>query len=504
LSHNRRTQYVYLLIFLVVMTLPYGLMYLDSPVGYTFTGFLSLSEDDMTYLTKMRQGFEGSWLYRNPYTPEFSTEPGQPIFFLYLFLGQAARWLHVPLVTAFHVSRVVMGLLLAVVVFRLLVAVVSEEHLVLTLATFGAGLEWVTYFTPSKLFFIPVAEAYVFSSALFYPHFLAAMLSYLLLIGVLVFEWPESGSTMAGVALLLAGLVLTGIHPYMWLVVVVVVMATHLVERHSITRLYWAIPWLIPAGIYAVYMLRLFLTSPVLSSWRAETTTRFNVYWLLMLSPLMFAALIGLPKAWRTQPYGRRLVVWAVTQGLLLFLPISFSRRLVEGWGLPLGALAGIGLVVAWRKGSVLPRVLALVAGCLLLVTPLISVVRPLIAPIPTQYVSTWVRSDALMLFGWLEDEVPEGTVVLCSPALGNQVPAYTGRTVVMGHWSETIRSVQKAELWRQLVAGEVTANEALREYPATHIVADSDVLRSTMDVDPRLRKVYEHGIYSVYVVTDR
>jgi len=304
---HRRTRLVYILIFLVATTAPYGFMYLYSVPDHTFTGFISLSEDDMTYLAKMRQGFEGSWLYRNPYTPEFTKQPGQPVFLFYLFLGHVGRWLSVPMVVVFHMARVLLGLVLAVLLVQVLTKVVGWQYFVaaLVLATFGAGFEWTTYFGPDKLFFVPVPEAYVFSSALFYPHFIAALLSYLLLISIPVFDWPDPGSVGAGIGLLFGGLVLTSIHPYMWLAIAAVVAAVYLVERRSLRRLYWAIPWLAPVAAYGAYMLNLFMTSPVLGAWRAQTVTTFDLYWLLMLAPLLLAAFIGLSEAWKARGNGR-------------------------------------------------------------------------------------------------------------------------------------------------------------------------------------------------------
>jgi len=144
----------------------------------------------------------------------------------------------------------------------------------------------------------------------------------------------------------------------------------------------------------------------------------------------------------------------------------------------------------------------AVVAGGLILVTPLLVLVRPVIAPISTRYVSTWVKNDALELFEWMRAELPADAVVFCNPALGNQVPAYTNRTVVMGHWSETINSGQKAELWRRLAAAEVSAEQILMEYPVTHIVAETPELRGRLQQDPHLQEVYKQGRYSVFAVS--
>jgi hypothetical protein len=83
-----------IIIFLVLCTLPYVEAERVSGPETVFGGFFLNPIDGNTYLAKMRQGWDGAWQFRLPYT----AEPGEGsyLFIFYLFLGHAARWLGIP------------------------------------------------------------------------------------------------------------------------------------------------------------------------------------------------------------------------------------------------------------------------------------------------------------------------------------------------------------------------------------------------------------------------
>ena len=66
---------------LVVVALscaPYLYAYFAAPPGRTFGGFLINTQDGNSYLAKMRQGYDGAWLFRLPFTPEDQREENIP------------------------------------------------------------------------------------------------------------------------------------------------------------------------------------------------------------------------------------------------------------------------------------------------------------------------------------------------------------------------------------------------------------------------------------------
>ena len=93
--------------------LPYLYAYLVTPDDMQFTGLLSNPVDGNSYLAKMRQGAQGSWLFHLPYTSE--DHDGAFIFTYYLLLGRLSAPLGLPLILTYHLARIVNSLILLLV-----------------------------------------------------------------------------------------------------------------------------------------------------------------------------------------------------------------------------------------------------------------------------------------------------------------------------------------------------------------------------------------------------
>src|SRR5256714_10353987 len=84
----------------IISLLPYLLAYLWSPPGHHFAGFFFIADDPTTYLAKMRQGADGSWLWNDPYTSE--PHGGVFLFSFYLLFTHLAAYTHLPLLADYH------------------------------------------------------------------------------------------------------------------------------------------------------------------------------------------------------------------------------------------------------------------------------------------------------------------------------------------------------------------------------------------------------------------
>ena len=82
--------------------LPYLVGYLVADQQTFFSGFFIFERDGFSYLAKVRQGAEGSWLFHLPFT----TEPhqGAILYSFYIALGKAARSLGVSMAAACHLG----------------------------------------------------------------------------------------------------------------------------------------------------------------------------------------------------------------------------------------------------------------------------------------------------------------------------------------------------------------------------------------------------------------
>src|SRR5256886_10398175 len=101
----------------IISLLPYLLAYLWPPPGHHFAGFFFIADDATTYLAKMREGMDGSWLWNDPYTSE--PHGGVFLFGFYLLLGHLAGLLHLPLIATYHLARILGALAVVLAVDRL-------------------------------------------------------------------------------------------------------------------------------------------------------------------------------------------------------------------------------------------------------------------------------------------------------------------------------------------------------------------------------------------------
>ena len=128
----------------ILTLLPYAYAHLASPPGRVFMGFFFLGDDANTYLAKMREGWDGQWLWTNRYT----TESSPPVYFFvyWLALGKLAAILHLPLLGMFHLARVAGAFLLLYAAWVFIEHFIEEpraRRFAIVFLAFGLGLGWV-------------------------------------------------------------------------------------------------------------------------------------------------------------------------------------------------------------------------------------------------------------------------------------------------------------------------------------------------------------------------
>src|SRR5207302_10163612 len=100
-----------------------------------------IADDATTYLAKMRQGADGSWLWNDPYTSE--PHGGVFLFSFYLLFGHLAALLHLPLMAAYHLARISGAIALVLAADQLCRRVLPTElrrlALLLVVLASGAG-----------------------------------------------------------------------------------------------------------------------------------------------------------------------------------------------------------------------------------------------------------------------------------------------------------------------------------------------------------------------------
>ena len=169
---EKRAMLIISCIVILLVTIPYLYAFQASNAEYEFGGFLINPIDGHSYLAKMQQGYRGDWKFVLPYTADQGE--GAYLFLFYIGLGHVARFINLPLVLVYHISRLISAIILLEcmkVFFRTVFDETKWQVLGFLIATLGSGLGWIGvllgYFTSDFW----VSEAYPFLSMYTNPHF---------------------------------------------------------------------------------------------------------------------------------------------------------------------------------------------------------------------------------------------------------------------------------------------------------------------------------------------
>lgn len=488
----------------VVTTLPYVAAALHTPSGYVFTGVLTAYDDTFTYLAWIRQGADGHLLMCDLFT----SEPQSCEFFLPLWnlLGLIARITHIPIALTFHAARLLAGLLLLIVARAVAGSVMKSRTRVrysLWLYAMSGGLGWLVYALKNRSNLLGanaasgsvdlnMPEAIAFRSVFAQVHFAVGAALIFASIKLLFSALVEKKTSRALIAGILVSLLVV-VHPYM--VVVVCAVA-------GVALLTW--PWLndgpkaprsyyvsavraaaafgagtIPGAAYVVYLNR---SNEVLREWLRITDTLSTPPWEYALGFGIVAALsvLGFRLMWSSRtPYGRLLLIWALVQAALLYAPVSFQRRLVEGLQLPLSIAASVALF--WIERRILKKHFAgrykrlFLAGTIAFasVTNVGFVIGQMMARGPGSGSTDsrrYVPTDLIAAFDWVRTNSDRDAVLFSSYFTGSLAPSMTGLHVFLGHYGQTIRSDEKGAQVTAFYAGTLS-NEPARQLFAKHRV---------------------------------
>jgi len=480
----------------LLTSLPYATAALRTPPRHVFTGVLSAYDDTFTYLAWIKQGAEGHLLMLD----KFTSEPHSRQFFLPLWagLGLFARATGLPVAAVFHIGRVMAALFLLLAARAVVGTVMKSRRRVkytLWLFAFSAGLGWLLFAANARGYSIwnapgealhgsadlDVPEAITFRSAFAQVHLtLGAALMYaaMALVIMALKQQRKNFAILAGLAVSLLAVV----HPFDVTVVVTVAASAFALwpwlsqgsgadrVRPGLAPSLHLAFWFSVACVPAVaYLLFLYLSNDVGRQWShvISALSPGPVEYLLGFGIMVLLAAVGFRLLWRRHKGpGCVLLAWAVIQAILLYAPVSFQRRLVEGMHLPLSIATSV--AIFWmatrlhRAGFSKRLRNALLAGAIAITAVtnmgfLVAETSTLAPADPRRYVS----DDLVAAFDWLSANAEPNSILFCAYKTGNIAPALSGMRVYAGHYDLTLRCKEKQDQVEALYAGRISGQEA-------------------------------------------
>lgn len=558
-SGEKRIFLLLMTVVLLLITAPYLWVASHAPPGTVFSGVLETVEDQNLHLSWCKQAADGHFFLHNLFNadPEAKAQAPLLIHLLWWVVGGVSTILHVPLVVIYQFSRLLFTCLALWWYFQLCCYLSPRKRVRLTsvaLAGFSSGVGWIDAFVPSlQGHFMDQpgnsmkSEAFIFHSALFFPHVILPLgcmaLTYLSLLRA-----QESGRFRHVAIASVAAFLLANTHTYgapvmaivlvCWAIVCVVQKRRHREARTSDdatapkkTGFYQRhVSWLAPCVVCIA------LTVPALYQWiifrHTEYRSAIDSAVILAPTPLNllvgygFVGVLALAGMWqqRREHASQLMLVWVAVTTVMMYTPLPLAGRMIEGLQWPLcffAAVALCGATARLRTGAVRVGAIALFVG-----VTAISSVRFAVY-VEQQAFTDWatlfhgarspvfLTADEADALRYLNTAIPveqrAATTVFSLPMIGNYVPRFCGTRVFVGHWSATQFFDQKTQFSSQVFAGSVPAHAVrvfFKDYSIGYVLVarcENLCLNASGFKIPLkewgVKKVWQQGEVSIYRV---
>ena len=504
---KRKPLWLALIIFSILVTIPYLIAYFNAGDQYVFGGFLINPQDGNSYLAKMQEGWRGDWKFTLPFSTEKSE--GAFLFLFYIFLGHIARLTGISLVLVFHLTRIVCFLIL-VIVLNDFTGWLFKDHpkngrQAFLLCLFGSGMGWLFLLLGLVTSDLWVLETYPFLSGFASPHFS---------LGIAILLWmfvdlagPVSLIRLMRLAVL--GLILAIVMPFGVVVAGGIGFLWSLSEWISVRKLELRpiIAGFILGGPFILYQFLATQHDPLLSIWNNQNITPSPPIWDLAVAllPSLFFAILGIYKIIKTANWNtstRLLVIWFVIGAVMIYFPFSLQRRFMFSYFVPAACLGIIGLQSLFTipgkfYKNLFPTVFSfsVISNVFVILLALFGIMQK--SPL------FYLTKDEVSAFTYLQTTGSSEAVVLCSPETGNFIPGWTGDRVIYGHEFETVNAGYNKSQVTGIYSGRISISDSIDfmrlqqvKYifwgPRERALGPAEFLSS-------LKPVYQNGSVEIY-----
>lgn len=442
-----KKSWIIISVFLLLISLPYLIGYLGNSATSQFSGILQNPGDAYSYLAKMRQGSEGEWLFKLPFTP--TPGEGRALFLYYYLLGHISALFHTPLIIIYHLARIFNSIFLVGSIALILKKISAKwqisQNLGLFFTLFGSGLGWIYLRagqTPTDLW---VAEGYPFLSAYTNSHFPLA----LAIMVISIYLWILDRSVYKYFGLFVTGLMLSIILPFGSVILLILfgldtALGWFLERQFNINAF---LVFGISSLPYLIYSLGAIQSQPLLKIWNSQNVTPSAPAWdiLLAFSPALIIAIYGgFHKAMAKDRIGILLLLWIGIGFGLCFLPISLQRRFLIGLYIPCAILATNGIAVI--PSIKIRRYIQWLYTFLILPTNILVIIVSMYG-VSTRDQRIYLSTNEVQGINWLDSNAQQEDVVLASAVDGLILPALAGVKVIYGHPFETPNATEAKQL---------------------------------------------------------
>lgn len=450
----------YILGFLAIGTLPEILAWAARPEGKFFTGALINLDDLNIYLSAIRQGASGSWLY----TPQVSPEniPAHLAFFPYILIGHLLHPQPDQLILSYTILRLT-GFGFAIFAIAKLVETLypsddSFQHRAMLFILFSSGVGWVVAgFSRGNFTLTPdltTPEWDMITAYLSAPHFLWGIAFQALSLRAVITitdKWALHRALGLFLWSVLLGLSYPYIIPVVGLIPAVTLLRKIFTENRFPLRYFLQIGiGAVPMVFFLVYYGFLLPRNPhmqlalIANNQIAPPSPLGLLFsWSLFIS----LAVIGIRK-WLHTGHTAVIPIWVLASAGALYLPLSFSGRFLLGLFIPVILLAHYGF-----EQVALPKILSspdsknhgegLKFTRIFLFLTIPSNIFFLVFAFQSAQTAKdfpfYIQETEIQALEWLADNATPSDLILADYPIGAIAPRYLPAKVFIGHLNLTI-----------------------------------------------------------------
>ncbi len=512
--------------------------YLRTPEDFTFIGFDtsmnfedSVTDADMfTYISKMRQGYEGNILYQNRYTIEESGPTA--LFIFYTMLGNIARVLNLNLIFCYFLSLFLLNILLIMFIYRFCSLFIFSETekeqnkeisqkrikwkiLVVILISASTGYSFFY-----KLFSLDNIKAFNLPADVIYPEFTTFFsmmdishftfcIILMLLIYKLLLTLPLK--TENCIRLSICNFILALVHPFDYITVSSVSMSYLFIQvfikkNKDYSNSLWKILIAIGIGFIPILYMYYVLNNNEVLRLTLKNNNALNsppvISYLMGYGTNIIFAFLGIfylvKKKIKISNNLLFIFTWIIVNFALLYSPFPFQRRFMMGLQIPVIIFAVITLKQLFTDKKLLFKTL-IVSLVFFTVFPTSLII---LYSKSTKF-NLFIDSDIISVFDWINKNNISGKNFLSYDKLGLYTPAFSGNKVFLGHWGETINFYSRKELVKKFFSIESEKQiKFLKDLNIDYLIYGPDEKKlGRLHYSKSLEKVYSIGMYDLIKV---
>ena len=462
-------------ILLTIAPLIYG--FLIRPPDSIFTGtHFTPTNDWFVYYSHIEQARQGNFLFKNLY----ASEPHLPSLYLFwLGVGNLARIFNLSNIVAYNGVRIFLIPVFYFIAYLLIAYIFSDikkRKISLLLLSFSSGLG---VFFLGRIIKYPfnyangqfnwpmdlwVPESNTFLTLYYSGHFITSLIL-ILVIFLLTMLFVDNKKFIYGLWAGSATLTLITFHPFHLLTVFSVILVYFVLLTIREKKILWHLIFYyltlglfsLPPTLYFLYLLRVDWVTSIRAIQNMCFTTplwlTFFSYGLLIIFALLGFYFLFKEKGGKNLFYSNKILfilVWLMVQSLMIYFPVNFQRRLSEGLHFPLVFFTTIGLFSLYtlinkrenRLTEFLFNQRYLLLLFLIIFLPLSNLfqiaVDSFLYSDRRESSFAYLEKEAVEAATWLKT-IPRDKIIFNSANnVINFIPAFSGRTVYVGHGVET------------------------------------------------------------------